>query len=168
MVLDQQLCSRRSFALNPSDIPRWKDQLFACCHLGSEEADEEYVRLLGQVAGDEGSVVFSALVASIQAEEDYEVYESTFSTLWKFPGQESGAAVVDAARALRDRPERLGDFLGRFALGGMGEGSIEAFNKAWSKVDEEWKEWLLAFVLSEEEEDGWLTEMDRPGRLRPS
>ena len=86
------------------DFNAWRQELLAGNivqdgddSVSSDEADERcrrYVELLDTITGKEPQEVFQAIVDSIQAPEDYEVYEATHNALWRFPPNEFARSTL--------------------------------------------------------------------------
>jgi hypothetical protein len=128
-----------------------------------------YIELLELVDGSEGQEVFQTLLDSMQAEEDYEVYESTRRVLGRFTGDRFGRWFFDALpEFVRRRGEDdVDDFLSAIAAGNLGPDAIIAFNDAWASADPAWRDYLLELVLRLEHR-GSLSIQGRSGKLRPA
>ena len=128
-----------------------------------------YIELLALVDGSEGQEVFQTLLASMQAEEDYEVYESTRRALGRFRGDCFGRWFFDALpEFMRRRGEDdVDDFLSAIAAGHLGADAIIAFNDAWASADPAWRDQLLELVFRLEHR-GSLNTQGRSGKLRPA
>ena len=136
-----------------------RDQAAADCILYAELAD--------MVEGNEGPEVFLDLMASMQAPEDYEVYETTVVALHRFEPPIVGACLFEGWWGLRERSLfRAWDLLNLLARGGFGDESLRVFNATWGSAEPARRADLLSLVR-EEEVSGWLNDETARGRLRP-
>jgi hypothetical protein len=123
-----------------------------------------YVELLEMVEGDESQHVFQAIVDSIQAENDYGAYESTYNALWKFSPEKFARYFVSA---LPGFIQRYGEESGRFLLALTGWGRevyLPHFNRELAEAPAEGLSTILSYI-KQQEKDGWFE--DTRGLIRP-
>ncbi len=113
-----------------------------------------YYELLDAVDGTEGQEVFQALVDSMQAEEDYEVYESTLRVAFSFPPEHLGVWLFDVMPGLVARnPERAEDWLNQLAYLGRHSPAVAGFRSRLAEADEEHRDmaerWSASCRLAE-------------------
>ncbi len=141
--------------------------------VSSKEAEQRftrYVEMVYAVRGNEGIETFIALVDSLQSDQDYGAYQSTFSALWRFPARVSAQGLLVALpRLMKRRRDSAGDILGQLANNWMGEDGpnpLTAFRDALALTDAETRKTIMDFVAHQEDE-GWL-DGRRKGVIRPS
>lgn len=159
------------------NFERWRREVLLTGDLAEdgiavEEAvarQRRYVELLELVDGSEGREVFQTLLDSMQADEDFEVYENTRRVLGRFPGDRFGQWLFEALpEFLRRRgTDDVEDFLAAIASGNLGPEALGSFNDAWAKAETAWREELLE-VVRRLERHGYLSVPGRVGELRPS
>jgi TPR repeat protein len=157
----------RTELMETGDIPQDADE--SADPAEAERRTLRYIELLEMVEGDEPDEVFLALVDSMQAKDDYEVYQTTYGVAHeRFAPERVGQLLLTALqRGFVERdPDRAGDWLGQLAFLGSDSAAVQSFNAAWSCASQDSRDRILAFVL-ENEDDGWLSAGSQVGVLRP-
>jgi hypothetical protein len=132
-----------------------------------EERFKRYVTMVESVTGSEGVEAFLALVDSLQAEDDYGAYQTTYGALRRFPARVAAQGLVSALPGLIDRHrDCAGDILAQLANGTRAEdiGRLSAFREALGESPAAQKA-IMDFVIREEH-GGWL-DGRRRGVIRP-
>jgi hypothetical protein len=112
--------------------------------------------------GKEGGRVFTALLESLQSDEDHGAYQSTFRALHRFPPRVFARTLVGRLPALIQRNR---DWAGEILCGATDE-ALVALNRELAKVDNGLRNSIMTFVREEEQPGGWLEEC--AGSIRPS
>jgi hypothetical protein len=149
------------------DFNKWRQELLLTGNIVQDgddsvppdEADERchrYVELLDAITGKEPQEVFQAIVDSIQAPDDHEVYETTHNALWRFPPKEFAKYFVAALPGLIARMAQY-DQVGRFLCPLVGWGRkayLPAFNKELGKAPPDAQRAIMNFI--EENREEWF------------
>ncbi|GAA0976665.1 hypothetical protein GCM10009555_036550 [Acrocarpospora macrocephala] len=158
-----------------SEIDEWRAELV---ELGAIVQDDDnsvpvdvaearfnrYTELVGMVDRAEGPPVVDALISSMRAEQDYGAYQATHGALALFPVADLGRGTAMAAPSLVEIPrDHGGEVLA--AVAGH-QDSVREFNSVTSRFDSDLRA-RLTEMISQEEQDGWLSDGDLAGRLRP-
>jgi hypothetical protein len=153
------------------DFHNWRQELLFAGNIvqdgndsvSSDEADERcrrYVELLSTITGKEPQEVFQAIVDSIQAPDDYGVYETTHNALWRFPPKEFAEYFVAALPELISRMARH-DQVGRFLcplVGWAKDTYLPAFNRELGKAPPNVQKAIMEFIEANNEE--WFGDSD--------
>ncbi len=134
-----------------------------------EERVNRYVEIVEAVTGSEGVDTFVALLDSLQAEEDYGVYQTTYRALRRFPASVAAQGLLAAFPRLIERHrDCAGDILAQLANAAREEdlAALFSFRDALGSSSAVVQKAIMDFVLAEEE-SGWL-DGRRRGVIRPT
>lgn len=123
-----------------------------------EDRFKRYIELLDSVNGDEGLEIARAIIRSMQAEQDYGAYQTTQSTLGKFPSEIYIKALIsELPRLIQSNSEWAGELLCGLAnsVERKYSSDIELFNKALANAEPGARDSILNYI-KEQERDGWL------------
>jgi len=156
------------------DFRKWRKELIFTGNIVQDDDDSvapeeaesrchRYVELLEAVTGKEGQEVFQAIIDSIQAPQDYEVYETAHNALWRFPPKPFAEYFVAALPKFIRRMAKH-DQVGRFLcpLTGWAKAKyLPAFNKELGKATPSAQRTIMKFI----KECGWF---DDSGLIHPA
>ncbi len=131
-----------------------------------ENRFNRYIELLDSVTGNEGVDIASAIIKSMQAEDDYGAYQTAQGALGQFPSKVYVEAMIsELPNLIKKNREWAGELLCGLANSEGTEYSevLSIFNNAL--VNSPHKESILSFVRFQET-DGWLEH--RVGVLGPT
>ncbi|MER6666713.1 hypothetical protein ABT256_19375 [Amycolatopsis japonica] len=144
----------------------WKIEIVECGELvqdddGVTPQDEaerrwnRYVELADSVIGNEGPEGVAAIVASLRAEEDYGAYQSAHAALRRFPGEDLGKGVAQAATEMLAIPnDNSGNVL--MILTRCGPVAVNSFNEEFGVIDSAMRNRMRELVEFYESEE-WLS-----------
>jgi len=133
-----------------------------------EQRFNRYLEMIDAVCGDEGVEGFVALMDSLQAEDDYGAYQSTYGALRRFPSKVAAQGLTTALPSLIVRHrDCAGDILCQLANGTsiQSQATLSEFQKELAKADAQTQAAIMGFV-AREENGGWL-DGRRKGLIRP-
>ena len=117
-----------------------------------------YIELLDSISGSEGLLVAKAIIQSMQSENDYGAYQTTQSTLGKFPSEEYIEALISELPSMIERKsEWAGELLCGLAnsVGTKYESDIHLFTKKLSESPTKSRNIVLQYI-NQQEHEGWL------------
>ena len=122
-----------------------------------ERRFNRYLEMLEHLDGSESDQYALAVVASIQAQNDYGAYQATSRALWRFGAYTYCKALLDQLpRLIKTLPDWAGDFLGQIANEDTsGESAIHEFNQLLSALPNDQRSLIQQFIASQES-GGWL------------
>jgi hypothetical protein len=154
---------------------KWKKELILTGKVVQDEDDEDdddddaqtrdhrYVELLKAVKGKEGEEVFQAVLDSVHNNEDYGIYESAYTALWRFPQEKIGEWFVRGLPAFirrmpaAHRKSKVSRHVGRMMCGLTSrEVALRAFNTALAQAPPKDRKTILDWIRNEEK-DGWFS-----------
>lgn len=171
----RRMCDSRSpMALNCRRAERgnkavssdWKIEIVECGELVQDDDDvtpqdeaerrwNRYVELADSVTGDEGSAGVAAIVSSLRVEEDYGAYQSAYAALRRFPGEDLGKGVAQAASEIIAIPKgNSGNVL--MILTRSGPVAVNGFNEEFGATDSGVRNRMRQLVEFHESEE-WLS-----------
>jgi hypothetical protein len=157
------------------DLDKWRKELILAGNIVQDGDDsvppdeaearcDRYLELIEMITGKESQKFFQAIIDSIQAPHDYEVYEAAHNALWRFPPKEFAEYFVAALPEFIRRMAKY-DQVARFLcpLCGWGkEKYLPAFNKELGRAAPNVQREIIKFV---KENEGWF---DNSDLIRPA
>jgi len=124
----------------------------------SEKRFNRYIELLDSLEGDEGLDVARGLLRSMQSEQDYGAYQSTQTTLGKFPSKiYIQSLILELPLLIENNFEWAGELLCGLAnsIDTEFENDINLFKEQLETAQESAQKLITKFI-KEQEKDGWL------------
>ncbi|WP_125695559.1 hypothetical protein [Amycolatopsis sp. WAC 04169] len=147
-------------------VADWKIEIVECGDLVQDDDDvtpqdeaerrwNRYVELADSVIGNEGSAGVAAIVASFRAEEDYGAYQSAHAALRRFPAEDLGKGVAQAASDMLAIPkDNSGNVL--MILTRSDPIAVNSFNEELGVTDSGLRNGMRQLVEFHESEE-WLS-----------
>lgn len=123
-----------------------------------ENRFNRYIELLNSIEGNEGLSIAKALIQSMQAKHDYGAYQSTQTTLGRFPSETYIKALVSELPLMIEKQlEWAGELLSGLAnsIDTKGKNDIALFNDTLSGLPKQLRDTICQYIRKQEQA-GWL------------
>ncbi len=123
-----------------------------------EDRFNRYIELLDSIRGDEGIEIAQAIIKSMQAKDDYGAYQTTQSTLGRFPNTlYLQAMIIELPRLINNNPDWAGELLCSLAnsINTKYENDIALFKELLVQTEVGVSS-VIHNYIKQQEQDGWL------------